>query len=491
MGLTARGRYFFIVLFGLCCFSYFSSVILQFSHVDEGFWILVSKHAFSSELYTGFFDHKPPFLFQLTWLLSGGGSSIFLLHLSKILIGAISAFLLKEILRFYQCTEETARRAALIFALTSGLTVLGAYSQERMIVFFCLITHFLFLHPRPLYYFLGGLAAGAAVGIKQTSLILLAPTLVHLLLSRRPWLSISIGALSAIFFTLLSWLATGVELRVIWQEGYLANFRYVAFDSFGTTEGKLLVLQDVCLIFLAVLPGLVLLPLYCFLQKPKSFFYPFDRKKLELIVWILSSLASVALGKRFFQQYFFILVPLLSALTALAVTRFQSPQKSFRWVFLLNVTIVGIWMVYALTIQALDKNKHRDSLTEQLVHEIKTDSEPTDKIWISNSLHSVYFRADRTPAVRYLYFHWMVDFIDVCRVPEDQIRESIESPEYRETMEKLRADPPKIIFWTQRESNSCSNRLKIEKFPQIENLLKEKYDLKWQSALGMYFLRRD
>jgi hypothetical protein len=95
-------------------------------------------------------------------------------------------------------------------------------------------------------------------------------------------------------------------------------------------------------------------------------------------------------------------------------------------------------------------------LVRELVNNIQQDTLPADRIWISNSLHGVYFLSERRPAVRYLYFHALTGFGDQCRVDESILSEQSPTPEYLETLETLKQTPPKIIFWTQRASNSCS-----------------------------------
>jgi hypothetical protein len=484
----------FLQLIALALASHFGSFILEFAHIDEGFWLLLSRHAWNGQLYLQLFDHKPPFLFQWTWLLSGGGNSIFLLHLSTSVVAGLSAWMLGSILK-KEGAGGISHKAAQLFALTSGLTVLGAFSQERMIIFFCLLSYLGLLmfieakHSRLAKPWLGliiaGLSAGAAIGIKQTALLLLGVLVYRAAIDRRAWPALITSPILATVFTFLTWSLSGVSWSVVWQDGYLANLTYASFSSFQTETGARLVIQDL-LLSLGGLFCFLLIPAIAGIPKALQVLLKRPLRLGLIIVWSVMTIASVSLGGRFLQQYFYTLIPLL-----VVGASFWTGQSTKRWalVFFLNALLVIGWNGYGVWLQTTDRNKHNDQLTEKLVDEIQNYTSANDTIWISNSLHSIYYRAERLPAVKYLYFHSHLNFVDVCRVPEDQLTEEVTGPEWEDSLRRLKENPPKLIFWTQRASNSCSDRLKIENFPRLQEFLNKNYRLESSSDLGLLFLR--
>jgi 4-amino-4-deoxy-L-arabinose transferase-like glycosyltransferase len=457
----------------------------------------MSNYVFSGEFYRNFFDHKPPFLFEWVWLLSGGGKSILLLQFFKTVFMAVAAFILREILLLKGVNLETANGSALLLSMTGSLTVMGAFSQERVIVLFTILFFYLLLRGRDserrwLLYFFAGIFAGAAMGVKQTAVLILFPGIFVIFRNRPRWGALILISFGALAFTFVSWVATGVDFMTIWREGYLANYKYIAFDSLASKTGRDLVVQDAALIFFGVLPG-ILFPSLClfFDLLRKRLWLVFKRpSSLLLVLWFFSSICSAFLGKRFFQQYFYVLVPPLCVMSAFWASSRRNPNKSWNALLTFNGIVVLFWILYAISIQVADKNKHRDSLTEQVVQNVLQDTTPKETIWISNSLHSIYQRTHRRPAVKYLYFHQLLNFVDACRVTDDFFTNEPKNDEYIDTVKRLHANPPKVIFWTQRASNSCSDRLKLENFPQIRDLIALNYELKWQSPLGLYFLRK-
>jgi hypothetical protein len=157
---------------------------------------------------------------------------------------------------------------------------------------------------------------------------------------------------------------------------------------------------------------------------------------------------------------------------------------------ILAVISVTIFQTKIIYLTATDQNKNWNSSIRRLIYQTKQDTVDGERIWISNALGMVYHQTERPPAVKYYFFLHLINFAEICRADESELKEDLNNTIYKESIDRVVANPPKVIFWANRHEHSCSDRLKIENFPTVQHLLSAHYELVFQNELGLYFRRK-
>jgi hypothetical protein len=220
------------------------------------------------------------------------------------------------------------------------------------------------------------------------------------------------------------------------------------------------------------------------LARWKSWIGSHFHHKTAILLFSFFSFFILSLGGRFYQQYYVVLLPTLCALSAVAMTK-NSVSKLYLTLGLLLLSITNMHLVYLF---ATGHYKNSDSEIQFLISEIQKDTQISDTIWINHNLQSIYFLTKRQPAIKYIQFSHLIGYADPCKAAEIDLKEDPQNDHFRLSMQQLTARPPKIVFWTQRASNSCSNKVHLENFPSVQNFLNKHYVQKWVSPLGIYYL---
>ncbi|MBN8555379.1 MAG: glycosyltransferase family 39 protein [Deltaproteobacteria bacterium] len=475
---------------------------IPFLHIDEGNWAAMSQYIFSGDFYRGLSDNKPPFLMELFWLFSMGGNSMIALHICTALWTMVGGIFFYRILTEHFpkfCSRQEALWGSLLLITLSGLINYGAFSAELAISPFLIIATELALRLKKektslAYGLLIGLCISAAVNIKPTAVFLSLIPIVLCFRSKHGFQAIVFGFLAGVGMTALSWLSVQAPLRTIWHEAFELNFQYVKFNNFKNAEASWDVFKNILVaLFLAYASatlgsiGAGFALIRSTLKDKKYTTHHFTAIVLSLFL-LAMTIVTVSYGRRFFQQYFVAALPCLAFFSVYSVGKFGK-----RWQYFLSslalISLIGFHSKI-FYLQAQDKNKNWDSKIEKLITEIKKDTLPTDTIWISNTPGSAYFESDRKPAVKYYLFLHINHFVVICRSEDAELKEDLNFPLYQEALQSLETNKPKVIFWTQRASNSCSDRLKISQYPSIEKLLASHYEKIWENDLGIYFRRK-
>jgi hypothetical protein len=497
--LKRRETKFFLIATFL---AFLPTFFIPFLHIDEGNWAAMSQYIFSGNFYQSLSDNKPPFLIQLFWFFSLGGKSMLALHIFTALwcmVGGIYFYQIftKHFPEF--CSKETALWGSLLLILLSGVINYGAFSAELAFTPFLIIAIEFSLRLKRdktdfALGFLIGLCLGAAVNIKPTAAFLSLIPLILSFRSKRPlttFLFIFFGGLS---LTAVSWLSVQAPLKTIWHEAFALNFQYVKFDNFKNADAMRDVLQNIGaalgLSYAAVFVGSVgaFIALLMTIFREQS--YSAERIRLltlSLLVFTLS-LFTVSYGRRFFQQYFVASLPSLVFFSIYSVSKFGNRWKNILSI-LAVISLIG-FHTKIFYLQYNDKNKNWDSKIEKLIQEIKKDTSDNDTIWITNTPGSAYFETERKPAVKYYLFLHINHFAVICRAEDSELKEDSLDVLYQEALDSLKQNKPRVIFWTQRASNSCSDRIKISNYPSLANLLASEYEKAWENDLGIYFRRK-
>ncbi len=484
-------------------YAYLPTFFIPVISSDEAGWATMARYIFSGSFYERISDNKPPLHFQIHWLASFGETSHLSLKIFIVLWTCFGALGLYKALLFF--TEKSAAQfGAFLFALFSGVVTYGAYSGERIITPLCIWATFLSLSAK--YFptsrkfakeFGIGLIIGAAFQVKQTALLLALPSIWILTISSRSLLQF-IGrflmvSLGGVFISWMSWTLVGVPFSTIWREAFQMNFTYVQVANALTPKAFKDLLGNIVLILcVEYLPLILALGFTCYHYcRQRSATDCTWHSRLSspatiALVVLISSVLCLSVGGRFYQQYFSVLLPSLCAFAVIS-----SEWKVIRK----TLTISGFVLITSLHIfttarQLANQNRNWNDEVVQLIERIKTDTSLSDKIWISNSLYSGYWMTGREPAVRYLYFLQVLNYVDPCRAPDSAMVEDSTNQNFQKLMKDLRESSPKVIFWTQNPRNNCSDRIKISNFPTLKAFIDENYDQVSTTPLGLYFMRR-
>ncbi len=479
-----------LLYFGAGLLAFLPNFFIPFVHGDEAGWMSLSRYVFTGDLYRNFTDTKPPFLFEFHWLLSLGESSWVALRILLCGWMIFGGWMFRLILE-HTFEQRWAWYGGLVFILMSGLIESCAYTGERAYLPFLFLAVWLSLAVSSressrniLYSFALGGCIGAASCIKQPAFVLGGICFFFLLKSK--------SMISNLFFAFCGGLVAvaviaglvQVPLSLIYREIFQQNQAYLAHG--GNLKDILTNLGYMLLCYAPLILG-SFLGLGAWLKKPvKRWNFNF----FLVAVWALLSLITLSLGFRFYQTYYIACLPLLIFLGLYGLISFDKGWgvKALTWSLLV---VLFSFHSYTVARQITDRNPAWDTHMRHLISEIRNKTDSSDRIWMLNSTHAAYAMTERRPAVKHIYFHQTLGHLDICHAPASQLVENRDYENYKRLLEDLKTNQPKVVFWTQRHGNTCSDRLKIENFPSIARLLEESYQLLWESPLGKFFMRRD
>ncbi len=459
-----------------------------FIHTDEGVWAFLGQFAFTGELYQQYTDHKPPLLLQLHWLLSAGETSQPLTRFLLSLWNALGAYVLYCAMK-PRVGISAAFTSAIVVAVVNSLVGHGAFSAERLCLPFVMISLWAGLEFRKerryRYSALVGLCTAALLSIKVPMVVLAVPAGLIIISSLSFYHGLTMVGLFG-FVVAITHVASGVPFEIIWQEAYLINFRFLAHDPKIQLPMLSTNIQNATISLMGYLLPLTLGFCWVIVRddiRKKVWSTTTWQDRLLFILLLFGGLSVVCVGNRYAQPYFVALIPALALVTAYA-----AQDVKIRRCLLIVCAVVGtVFVARTSWLLMQDRNKNWDAPIRDLAQNIERDTLAEDSIWISHALFGIYTATGRRPPMKHFIFHHMMGYLDPCRVQETAIAEDLDDPHYRETLQSLYRSPPKIIFWVQRNSNSCTDRIRLARFPTLFQWIQRNYELYSSTDLGLYF----
>lgn len=491
---------FFGLFLLICAFSLLPSFYFPVTHVDEGSLATLGRYAFSGQLYEVFTDLKPPLLFQLYWLFSLGGHSLYAFHIFQCIWLALSAFAFFKLLSFV-FDQRTSLITTLLFCFFVGRINYGGGMPERLLMPFIIIGTYLAAKTffvegfsrKLLISFAVGALVGAASVVKQPGGLLGIAAFGLLFIQRKGFVFLAVGIAGILSATFLSFWLTGVDFDVIWQEAYAINFKTYMSAPIDTAKKEFEIIKTSFEMYFIEYSALTLLALLALVIGFKNYLRMSIEKRIYiaiLVVYLMFNLVAVSLGGRFYSNYHIMSLFGLGLLAALAVEKLRH-RKDFVLFFLLALGSNLLYHGISFYGTKGGSSKNWDHPIQKLHQEVKTRSLQHESIWVSHGVPSIYFTAQREPAVKFIHFMHNINYVDVCLIAEDRISELRLNHHYRQTVAELRSRKPKLIFWTQRAKNSCTDRLKLQYFPEILEIIQQSYRLQYQDELGSLYELKD
>lgn len=475
--------------------AFIPTYFIPYLHIDEGNWAAMCQVLFSGEFYKTWSDNKPPFLMEWFWLLSLGGRSMLLLHLLSAIWWVIGALSLRRILNLY-FSKDHAFWGGVVMAILGGTLNYGAFSAELALTPFLILACEIAcratqaLSASYALSFASGALVALACNIKPTAIILGLFVCAVWIRAKKAFAHALSGLMGGIFVTLITWLCIRVPFKTIFHEAIEINFQYVKFNNHQSLEAMKDVFANIGvalgIAYLSVSLG-TLAAIFLAIKKLRLA-RSWNRSQLfhfAIGVWLfILSYKTISMGDRWFQQYFVAIVP---CLVFFSVYTLQHRPQLKKILSIIAVISLSIFQSKVFYLQATDQNKNWNSSIQKVIDDIRNDTQEGDRIWISNALGMVYHQTHRPPAVKYYFFLHLVKFAETCRADMTELSEDLTNPIYRESIERVVMNPPRVIFWAKRHEHSCSDRIQIQNFPTVKALLDQKYQLVSQSALGDYY----
>ncbi len=492
-----------MIAFAFCLiasiFAFWPYFFVPYVHGDEAAWMVLGREAFNGNLYVNLTDNKPPLFLEIYGMFDWG-PPLLAFRTFLILWVALGGVVLQKSLKLSGMGKVGAMWAGIFFCLSMGTIEFGTISSERLYVPLLLMGAWFALAYRSnasfawrpgmsiLLTFGAGLTCGLSMNIKQPSVIfavfvgyLIFDAAIRL---KRGLLPVGFSFLGVLTGFFAPWILTRVPFETIWSEAFMQSAGYIAPNNWGRVWDILTNLGYCAGALFGILFGSLLA-----LRRYKELRMLSGEQFRDGLVFILCSVATLMLGFRMYQTHYIVLIPLLASLAALGFSRATNPGKVLRIGGVL--VVLNLWVFQGLFVyrQLNDQNKSWTTATRLLVKQIQLDTEPSDKIWVSNALHVAYAASERQPAVKHFCFQHTFGQIDICQTSEEQLRESLDRANYLRLIEDLQKNAPKVIFWVQDNRYSCAQKLKLENFPSIQRILDQSYREQSRSDLGIYYLR--
>jgi hypothetical protein len=189
----------------------------------------------------------------------------------------------------------------------------------------------------------------------------------------------------------------------------------------------------------------------------------------DLWIWLLSAALSVAVGFRFFGHYYLQLLPPLCLLSAgVLVTRGPRLLRAtvvFASVSALSFSLLGFWV-----------RPWGDNPKYQMVsHYLDTHTSVSDHIFVWGHMPEIYWASDRRPASRFITNGFIVG--DWGSRPAGDISTNVPTPgALAQTMDDLRAHPPKYVLDTSSAAFRGSQYYPMSKYPGLRRYVDTRYE---------------
>jgi dolichyl-phosphate-mannose-protein mannosyltransferase len=415
---------------------------------DEAAYAVIARGLLRGELpYQDLFDHKPPMIYgwyAVSFLVFGD-------RIEAPRLAASLVFALTSLLILWQAVSMFEKRAAYVAAVAmgaaSGLTLLQMSANTEIFMLLPMVGA-LVATDRGLrrgglgWFLLAGILSALAVLTKQVSL---APTIALglgiLVLSERRIFHVTVFTVAG--FTVLGLVLLPFVIAGAVQEFIYANVEYnlrYAGSSGGMTWISVLVLFP--LLLAPLLIGAAL-GLWTLLRQPRN------RTRTLLLFWIGGLVASQLLATRVVLHYWVGLFPMFALLSGLAMQarsweHFARLRPTGRMAVAAAISLPTLLALVlhgsAYLAGSVDERhlvrygdggqRHIDAIS--VAARVQELSAPTDAVYEFGRQTMVYYYADRSPAVRFIYDRsfWL------------------DADTLAETVTSLRATPPVLILVT-------------------------------------------
>ncbi|MCU1497970.1 MAG: conserved rane protein of unknown function [Acidimicrobiales bacterium] len=423
-------------------------------------------------LYAGVIDRKPPLPFALYALFGGG-------DLRPVRI-VIALFVLTAAL----VTASEARRrwgvragwvAGLVVAV--GATALGPMdAQAANFELFALLPIVVAVttaaRGRPAS---AGVALAVAVLCKQPAALTIVPVAWLWWRSGR-WrhvaLGLAAGAATGLSLSIPFGLAKVVEWSLLGTGGYLA----MSPSDVGFALERLLWLVVLTVGFWG---GAVLLTAAPRFRRART-----DRSRPAgdgpggdaapgdaIDAWLLLAASAVGItaGLRFFPHYVIQLLPALALLAARGSTLVRPAVVRAAVVWGVGATVLAVGLGWFLP---LDPEPRYD---RNLAAYARAHTSPSERILVWGNVPEVYWRADRQPAGAFTHTEFVTGYSGGRR-PRAASEAGVPDVDlYRDWIDRLRADPPALVFDTSAARIRGGEWFPLDRFPSLTRLLDERY----------------
>lgn len=490
----------------LLALSLILSVILRvpyfqyhFIFVDEAWWANGAKVLLQGgQLYLNIgLDKNPPIFWFCAFLFKIFGVSMIVVHAGALLLVCITSVLLFMLgTRFF--SAGVGAGAALIYAVASTTyyipRIVGMNTETLMIVF-STVAAFSYLQglldARRSSFFIAGLFASFAFLTKPVSITEMAFLALFVIfaggggiLARFRSLVLLAAGFALGFGTFLTYLFRAGILSAWWEQAILYEIRYVGrigaerflVKSLGVGAGFALIFAWL----------LILIWLSRRMKWKHSLAYTF------VAYWLLSAFAGVAIGRRYYANYFIQVMPPLSLLGAMGLVylwnnRHQVSARLVRRACCAAFLVSFLWFHSRtlanwcyLVFPQVRHTQHWDMWHENqknldIAGRLRRGSSTHDRIFVWGSNPQLFFLAERSMATIWTDFDVADDY------PPRAEERSIQAL----TAETLSRNRPRYIVDAQRVA-------RLENFPDFRDLVEKYYDLEAEVAgVRLFRLRQE
>jgi len=447
---------------GLLCLGLLATVLLrvpyyQHAHtfVDESIYTSTASELVQGEtLYRDIWcNHMPLAIHFCKWMFQLFGVNSNAIHIGSLLLALLEVLLLYFIgTRFF--SPRIGGLAALAYSLVSvnfyTERIIG-YTPEQLTVVFIAFAVFIYLYSlekdRNGGFFWVGLLSMAAVCSKPSAVFeaLMFGALLIFTARRgkvRGILWLAFGSVSGIATLLLVLQATG-SLGEWWTQSVISRVVYV--NQIGLIDWAQVGARQI------VGFGLIYLWLWILIWCGRRGITSLGPKGRFLLIWLAAAFMGVALGRRFYANYYIQLFPVLSLFAAIALDRILQDGIRIRHKIATRVA-ASLFLVVFAWFQArtlahwyffIDGAAHQrvgfwgmcvtDRNMQRIAAQIRSDTKPEERIFVYGPNPDFYFLSGRRMATRYPFF----DVHDSSQPPYGN--------EEGRTLQALSKNPPPLI----------------------------------------------
>ena len=217
------------------------------------------------------------------------------------------------------------------------------------------------------------------------------------------------------------------------------------------------------------------------------------RGRLFLSVWVVTSLYSVTLGRRFFGHYF--LQPELPlALLAAGPVGLLAERRPRLTVALLAVPALLFFAIAAIPERFAKLVYGGDPDYVAIGRAVNERTKPTDTIWVWGNVPQIYATADRTPGVRFTFCNYLTGLSPGSRSELDPTYDSRENAvpgAWDMVVHDLDRTTPAIIIDTAAGGMKSYGKYPVASFPVLDAYLRQHYRPDGVVDGAVLFRRRD